>query len=78
MPITGMETVLAAQLEAMITAETIAAGNAPPDPKSVKGLANGIAKAIIPFLVTNVMVNPGIATATPVGPGATAAPGMIS
>ena len=63
MPLAGTETTLAAQLEASIEAEiTAISGQAPVAPKVIDALSLGIAKAIIPHIVTNALVTTIVTT----------------
>jgi len=78
MPLTGQETVLSASLKTSIVAELSKLGNAAFDPKSVEALSTGIANALLPFLVANIQVSPGIVVATSGGPGSTTSPGTIT
>lgn len=60
MPITGLETTLKSQLISAITAAVEAKFGGPVrPPEYIDALSEGIANAIVPFLVTNVQVNPG-------------------
>jgi len=60
MPITGQEGTLKASLIANIEAAIAAnCGYTVMTPRCIDGLAEGIANAIIPFLVANVQVNVG-------------------
>lgn len=59
MPITGQETALASALtSAITTAIENKSGQTVMPPEYIDALAAGIANALIPFLVTNVQVNP--------------------
>lgn len=78
MPIVGMDPLLSKQLIASIQKELAANGATAPSPQALQGLCDGIAKALIPFLITNLQVAPGIAVATAGGAGATAAPGTVT
>ena len=86
MPLTGTETTLTASLQASIEAEIASlCGSAPVDPNCIEGLASGIAKAIIPHLVSNIQVNAGQAVVIPVtsvppapSAGAVTTPGSIT
>lgn len=65
MPLLGSEAVLGKQIAAMIIAELSAIG-APPPPTAlpnIDALGNGIAKALIPHLISFAQVAPGIPTA---------------
>lgn len=62
MPLTGSESILAAQLFTMVTAEIGALPN-PDAVKQLKALCTGIANAIVPHIVTMAQVAPGIPTA---------------
>lgn len=63
MPLAGSETVLAAALEASIEAEIAnACGHTPEAPNCIDGLALGIAKAIIPHITANALVNTVVVT----------------
>lgn len=76
MPLTGTESALAASMYAMVTAEI----GAPPNPeasKQLKALCSGIAKAIVPHIVSMAQVAPGIPTAGSPVAQATTAPGTI-
>jgi hypothetical protein len=77
MPLTGTEMMLAKQIETQITAALAKRGNAQIDPKSISGLAEGIAMAIVPHLLTNAQVAPGIPTAGSPTAQATVAPGTL-
>lgn len=56
--ITGQEAALKALLKTEIEAAVTAnCGAAPLPPNCIIGLAEGIANALIPFLVTNIVVN---------------------
>lgn len=63
MPLTGTESVLQADLVAKITAALAKRGNVQIDPKSVEGIAEGIAMAVIPHIVAMAEVAIGIQTA---------------
>lgn len=81
--ITGMENTLKASLISEIGASILSAtGNPPASPNAISPLCEGIANATIPFLVSNMEVNPGIPVTTVGGPttqsGATTAPGTVS
>jgi len=59
MPITGNESALASALTSAITAAIEAKlGSAVQSPEYIDALSEGIANAIIPFLVSNTEVNP--------------------
>ena len=62
MPLMGSESVLAAQLFTMVTAEIGALPN-PDAVKQLKALCTGIANAIVPHILTMTQVAPGIPTA---------------
>jgi len=65
MPISGQEAVLTAALVSAIeSAIAVKCGAFPISPKCIDGLAEGIANAIIPFLVANTQVNSGQAVTT--------------
>lgn len=75
MAILGQEAILEAALTAQIQAEIAAkSGTAPTTPNAIDGLSSGIAKALIPFLVSNMEVVAGIDVLIP----ATGAPGTPS
>ena len=78
MPITGTETTLTQLLVKQIKLSLNKRGNSQIDEKSIEGIAEGIANAIIPHLTANVTVNPGIAVVGSLGPGSTTTPGQIS
>lgn len=60
MPITGLEGTLKASLISNIEASIAAnCGYVVMTPRCISGLAEGIANAIIPFLVANIQVNVG-------------------
>ena len=60
MPITGQESTLKALLVSEIESAIAAnCGYSVMTPRCIDGLAEGIANAIIPFLVANIQVNPG-------------------
>lgn len=57
MPITGQESALASAINSAISAAIAAqAGGAPQNPNYISALSTGIANAIIPFLVSNTLV----------------------
>jgi len=65
MPITGKEAILKANLEAAIAAAVASeCGSAPLTPNCIDGLSKGIADAIIPFLVANILVSTHVAGGT--------------
>lgn len=79
MPLMGSETVLAAQMFSLVQAELAATGQ-PPDPASLPNLqafCNGLAKAIVPHIVSFAQVAAGIPTAGTPSAQATVAPGVI-
>lgn len=79
MPITGQETVLASQLETAIRAAVAAKFGGPiVDPQYIDALSKGIANAIIPFLTSNVQVNPGQSVAVTGSTGTVDSDGTIS
>ena len=59
MPITGQESELSSQLQSAIRTAFETEYGAAGAPDYLDALCNGIANAIIPFLVNNVQVNPG-------------------
>ena len=76
MPLTGSESLLAATMFTLVTAEI----GAPPNPqasKQLKALCSGIAKAIVPHIVANAMIPPGQATAGSPVAQVTTTPGNI-
>jgi len=61
--LTGTESLLAAAMEGSIESEiAIACGATPIAPKCIDGLTLGIAKALIPHLVTNIQIPAGQTT----------------
>ena len=79
MPLAGTETVLGAQIFSMVQSELAATGH-PPDPASLPNLqafCNGIAKAIIPHIVSFAQVAPGQLTAGSPASQVTTTPGTI-
>lgn len=79
MPLLGSESVLGAQIFSMVQAELAATGH-PPGPASLpnlQALCNGIAKALIPHIVSFAQVAPGIATAGSPSAQVTVAPGNL-
>lgn len=80
MPITGKELDLKADLITEIEAAIATnCGASPMAPNCISGLAEGIANAIIPFLVANTQVNPGQPVETPdTLTGTSTGPGTIS
>lgn len=76
MPITGQESTLAGQLhDAIKSAIEAAFGGEVRNPEYILALSTGISNAIIPFLVSNVQLNPGQTTLSTGVTGPTAAPG---
>ena len=68
MPITGLESTLATAIESSVETEiTIDTGSAPGLPNNIASLSLGIAKGIIPFMVANLTINPGIPVTTTPG-----------
>lgn len=60
MPITGKESLLKSLLMAAIKSAVEAKSGTPTaEPEYIDALSEGIANAIIPFLVTNTQVDPG-------------------
>lgn len=82
MAITGQESALKSALTAAITAAIqTKLGSSVQSPQYIDALSEGIANALIPFLTSNVTVNPIAAGAltSPVGPvTGNTAPGTIS
>jgi hypothetical protein len=82
MPITGQESALTSALTSAITAAIESKlGNAVMTPEYIDALSQGIANAIIPFLVSNVLVTPLAAGALTSPSGSVTgvtAPGTIS
>jgi len=79
MPLMGTETVLGAQIFSMVQAELASTGQ-PPDPTSLPNLqafCNGIAKAIIPHIVSFAQVAPGQLTAGSPASQVTTTPGNL-
>jgi hypothetical protein len=79
MPLMGTETVLGAQIFSMVQAELSSTGH-PPDPTSLPNLqafCNGIAKAIVPHIVSFAQVAPGIPTAGSPASQVTVGPGTL-
>lgn len=74
--ITGQESVLkAALISAIRTAVQTKAGTTIKEPEYIDAVSEGIANAIIPFLVANIQVNPGQVTLSAGITGPTAPPG---
>jgi hypothetical protein len=68
MPLAGTEALLAAALEGSIESEIAAAcGQSPVQPHCIDGLSLGIAKAIIPHIVSNALVTTAVAPHPPGG-----------
>lgn len=79
MPLTGTEAVLESSLIAAIQAGITAnCGAAPMSPNCITGLAQGIANAMVPHMVSNVQVDPGQTTAVAPHPIGGAAVGTVS
>lgn len=69
MPLTGTENSLSASIDSAIRAAITAnEGTAPANPNVIDSLAEGIANAVIPHIVSNAQVLPGtfVAGANPV------------
>jgi hypothetical protein len=75
-PLTGSESLLAAQMFTMVTAEVGALPN-PQAAQQLKKLCNGLAKAIVPHIVVNAQVAAGIPTAGSPAAQVTVGPGTI-
>ena len=76
MPLAGTEAILGAQMFTMVSAEL----GPPPNPESAKQLqklCNGLAKAIVPHIVSMTQVAPGIPTAGSPSAQITTAPGIL-
>jgi len=76
MPLTGTESILAANMFVLVTAEL----GAPPNPqasKQLKALCSGLAKAIVPHIVSMAQVQPGQLTAGTPAAQVTTTPGII-
>lgn len=68
MPLAGTEALLAAAMEGSIESEIAAAcGATPTAPKCIDGLSLGIAKSIIPHLITNILVTTAVLPHPPGG-----------
>jgi len=79
MPLLGTDTLLATTMFSLLQVELLATGT-PPTPealKQLKALCNAIAKAVVPHIVANAQVAPGIPTAGSPAAQVTTLPGFI-
>jgi len=78
MPLTGSESILAAQMFAMVKAQLPEmALSSPQATIQLQKLCTGLANAIVPHIVSMAQVAPGIPTAGSPSAQATVAPGQI-